>query len=377
MNSIIKAGLLLNTIKAPYEIFMTLCEKYEPEDLFRGEREKLWEQLEMSKNVQARLAAILAKDGWAEGELERVEDLGARFITAKDSDYPEKLRELPKPPVGIYIRGNPDILSKPSVAIVGTRKSSTYGRDSAYELARALAQANIIVVSGGARGIDASAHRGCLDSNGRTVAVFGTGIGRTYPAEHKELFAKILERGALISEYPVNSGGEVWRFAERNRIIAALSSHVIVAESPEGGGAMKTARLALELGRVVKPIPGRIDELSFKGSNELVNLNKGNGAVTSAAKFVQSIIGEPQVDIKFDDNNNNVREEPELNQSSQLSLNSDEEKIIYSLIQKFKRVTTDDLLLESGLEFASVQSTLVELEAQGLIQTQAGRYFIS
>ena len=209
MNSIIKAGLLLNTIKAPYEIFMTLCEKYEPEDLFRGEREKLWEQLEMSKNVQARLAAILAKDGWAEGELERVEDLGARFITAKDSDYPEKLRELPKPPVGIYIRGNPDILSKPSVAIVGTRKSSTYGRDSAYELAGALAQANIIVVSGGARGIDASAHRGCLDSNGRTVAVFGTGIGRTYPAEHKELFAKILERGALISEYPVNSGGEV------------------------------------------------------------------------------------------------------------------------------------------------------------------------
>lgn len=369
MNSIIKAALLLNTIKAPYEIFMTLCGKYEPEDLFRGEREKLWEQLEMSKSVQTRLAAILAKDSWAERELESLESLGARFITARDSDYPERLRELKKPPVGIYVRGNPDILSKPSVAIVGTRKSSSYGRKSAYELAGALAQADIIVVSGGAKGIDASAHRGCLDSNGRTVAVFGTGVGRAYPAEHKELFAKILEKGALVSEYPVNSGGEVWRFSERNRIIAALASHVIVAESPKGGGAMRTANLALELGRVVMPIPGRIDENTFRGSNEL--LNQGTGAVTDINEFIQSITGNYQVHIKFDDNNSNAHEEPEIN------LNPDEERIIYSLIQKLERATTDDLLVESGLDFVTIQGTLIELEAQGLIQAQAGRYFIS
>ncbi len=369
MNNIIKAALLLNTINAPCKVFMTLCEKYEPEDLFRGESEKLWEQLEMSKSVQTRLAAILAKDGWVEGELERVENLGARFITAMDPDYPEKLRELKKPPVGIYVKGNPEVLSKPSIAIVGTRKSSSYGRKSAYELASALAQANIVVVSGGAKGIDASAHRGCLDSEGLTVAVFGTGIGRVYPAEHKELFAKILERGALVSEYPVNSGGEIWRFSERNRIIAALASHVIVVESPEGGGAMKTANLALELGRVVMPVPGHIDENTFRGSNKL--LNKGTGAVTDIKEFIHSITGNSQVQINFDDNNNNTHKEPEVN------LNSDEEKIIYSTIQKLERATTDDLLIESGLDFITIQSTLVELEAQGLIQAQAGRYFIS
>ena len=342
MNTTTKAGLILNAIKAPYEIFMKLCENYEPEDLFsRGE--SFWEELEMSKSVQNRLAGIIAKDGWAERELEHAEKLDARFITAKDLDYPEKLRELKKPPVGIYVRGNADILSLPSVAIVGTRKCSTYGHDMAYR---------------------------CLDFDGRTIAVFGTGLEKTYPAEHKELFKRILERGALITEYPMTSGGEVWRFSERNRIIAALASRVVIVESPEGGGAMKTANLGLELGREVLSVPGRINEDSFRGSNEL--LNKGTGALTSLEEFINSIAGNSQLEIKLDDNNNNkVRED------SQMTLNSDEEKIIYSLIQKHDRVTTDDLLSESGLDFVTIQGVLIELEANGLINGEAGRYSLT
>ena len=366
MNTTTKAGLILNAIKAPYEIFMKLCENYEPEDLFsRGE--SFWEELEMSKSVQNRLAGIIAKDGWAERELEHAEKLDARFITAKDLDYPEKLRDLKKPPVGIYVRGNADILSLPSVAIVGTRKCSSYGHDVAYRLASLASQRNIIIISGGARGIDASAHRGCLDSDGRTIAVFGTGLEKTYPAEHKELFKRILEHGALITEYPISSGGEVWRFSERNRIIAALASRVVIVESPEGGGAMKTANLGLELGREVLSVPGRINEDSFKGSNEL--LNKGTGALTSLEEFINSIAGNSQLEIKLDDNNNNkVRED------SQMTLNSDEEKIIYSLIQRHERITTDDLLSESGLDLYVINDALIGLQAQGLIQEQAGRY---
>lgn len=368
MNSIIKAALLLNAIKAPYEIFMTLCGKYEPDDLFRGEA--FWEKLEMTRNVQDRLAAIIAKDHWAEQELERLEKIGARFITAKDTDYPAKLRDLKKQaPIGIYVRGNSDILSMPSVAIVGTRNGSKYGCESAYELAGALAHANVAVVSGGARGIDAHSHKGCLDSNGRTVAVFGTGINRAYPAEHKALFAKILEHGALVSEYPLNSGGEPWRFAARNRIIAALVSHVIVAESPKEGGAMRTADIAKQLGRVVMPIPGHIDEITFEGSNSLIN--NGTGAVTDIGEFVRSITGNKQFSVKFDDNKSKTVE-PELNE-----LSSDEEKTVYSLIKRLERATTDDLLIESGLDFVTIQGTLIELEAQGLIQAQAGRYSIS
>ena len=365
MNDTIKSALLLNAIKAPYAVFMTLCEKYEPIDLFRGE--EFWEKLEMSKNVQDRLASIIAKDSWAEQELERAESIGARFITAKDTDYPAKLRDLKKQaPIGIYVRGNPDILSLPSVAIVGTRNGSKYGYESAYELAGALANANVIVVSGGARGIDAHAHRGCLNAGGKTVAVFGTGIDRAYPAEHKALFAEILERGALVSEYPVNSGGEPWRFSARNRIIAALVSHVIVAESPKEGGAMRTADIAKQLGRIVMPIPGHIDEITFEGSNSL--LNNRTGAVTDIGEFVRSITGNKQFSLKLDDNKSNANE-PELN--------SDEEKIIYSLIKRLEKATTDDLLVESSLDFVDIQSTLIELEAQGLIQNQAGRYFIS
>ncbi|MBQ6774625.1 MAG: DNA-processing protein DprA [Synergistaceae bacterium] len=369
MNTTIKAGLLLNAIKAPYEIFMKLCENYEPEDLFKGE--SFWEELEMSKSVQNRLAGIIAKDGWAERELEHAEKLDARFITAQDLDYPEKLRDLKKPPIGIYIRGNANILSLPSVAIVGTRKCSSYGHDVAYRLASLASQRNIIIISGGAKGIDASAHRGCLDFDGRTVAVFGTGLEKTYPAEHKELFSRILEHGALITEYPMTSGGEVWRFSERNRIIAALASRVVIVESPEGGGAMKTANLGLELGREVLSVPGRINEDSFKGSNEL--LNKGTGALTSLEEFINSIAGNTQFEINLDDNSNKSHEDSQ----NALSLNSDEEKIIYSLIQKHERITTDDLLSESGLDFVTIQGVLIELEANGLINGEAGRYSLA
>lgn len=363
MDELTRAGILLNAIRAPYTIFMRLCDEYAPEELTRGV--SFWEELGLGEALQQRLSELISSN-WADKEFDRVEKFNARFITAKDLDYPVKLENLRHPPIGLYVKGNANI-SFPSVAIVGTRNCSTYGQSVTINLAKSLARKNIIVISGGARGIDAASHRGCLLENGITVAVFGTGLDKVYPVEHKDLFSRILERGALISEYPMNTGGESWRFPERNRIIAAMSSKIIVTESTECGGAMITAKLARDLGREVWAVPGRINEEVCRGSNIL--LSEGAKVLYSIDEFIRQISGEHvQINITFDEIPGNVKANdtsPEL---------SDNEKIVYSILQKQGGRTIDDLLIESGLDFVSLQDVLLELEAEGLIISSLGRY---
>ncbi len=363
--AITRAALILNAIKAPYDSFIRLCENFNPDELFTG-GENFYSELGLSSSVQSRLRNILAKDNWADKELEKINAFDSRFINALDIDYPAKLRDLTKPPIGLYVKGSANI-SLPSAAIAGTRKCSEYGRNTAVKLAKALALAGIIVISGGARGIDAAAHRGCLSENGVTAAVFGTGLDKIYPTEHKDLFKQILENnGALISEYPMNSGGESWRFPERNRIIVALAGRVIIAESPEGGGAMITARYAQKLNRELWAVPGRINDETFRGSNSL--LNEGTGAIISIEEFINKITANSQVNINFSDSES----ESGINEQN-INLSSDE-KIIYSLIQAKNNITSDELLISSKLDLSDIQSALVSLEAENLITSNAGRY---
>ena len=360
-----RAALILNAIKAPYDSFIRLCENFNPDELFTG-GENFYSELGLSSSVQSRLINILAKDNWADKELEKIDSFDSRFINALDIDYPAKLRDLTKPPIGLYVKGCANI-SLPSAAIAGTRKCSEYGRNTAVKLAKALALAGIIVISGGARGIDAAAHRGCLSENGVTAAVFGTGLDKIYPTEHKDLFKQILENnGALISEYPMNSGGESWRFPERNRIIVALAGRVIIAESPEGGGAMITARYAQKLNRELWAVPGRINDETFRGSNSL--LNEGTGAIISIEEFINKITANSQVNINFSESES----ESGINEQN-INLSSDE-KIIYSLIQAKNNITSDELLISSKLDLSDIQSALVSLEAENLITSNAGRY---
>ncbi len=363
--AITRAALILNAIKAPYDSFIRLCENFNPDELFTG-GENFYSELGLSSSVQSRLINILAKDNWADKELEKIDSFDSRFINALDIDYPAKLRDLTKPPIGLYVKGCANI-SLPSAAIAGTRKCSEYGRNTAVKLAKALALAGIIVISGGARGIDAAAHRGCLSENGVTAAVFGTGLDKIYPTEHKDLFKQILENnGALISEYPMNSGGESWRFPERNRIIVALAGRVIIAESPEGGGAMITARYAQKLNRELWAVPGRINDETFRGSNSL--LNEGTGAIISIEEFINKITANSQVNINFSESES----ESGINEQN-INLSSDE-KIIYSLIQAKNNITSDELLISSKLDLSDIQSALVSLEAENLITSNAGRY---
>ena len=366
LNEFTRAGILLNAVKVPYKIFMKLCENFEPEELLTG-NEKFFEELGLNKNLREKISNLI-NENFAEKELDRLENFNARFISAKDLDYPAKLKDLSNPPIGLYVKGNANI-SLPSVAIVGTRKCSDYARNTATNIARALAKNNITVISGGARGIDTAGHRGSLSEDGVTVAVFGTGIDRIYPAENRDLFSRILEKGALISEYPMGTGGDIWRFPERNRIIVGIASRVVVVESPEGGGAMLTAHEAFDLGREVWAVPGRITDDVCRGTNTL--FNEGAKAVISIQDFIEKISGiHEQFNLNFDE----YIDAPKNKIEKSAPVLSDEEKIIYSILQRQGGKLIDEILDESKLDFSTVQVALMNLEAGGLIINSSARY---
>lgn len=363
MNDITKSGLLFNAASIPCSFFMKLCAEYDPSEIFRSS--SILEALGLSEAQRQRLSGLLVKDGWAEQEQEQLAKLGARFITAKDIDYPAKLWDLSRPPVGLYVRGSAN-LSLPSVAVVGTRKPSIYGANTASYIARSLAHHRLATISGGARGIDSSAHIGSLTEGGVTIAIFGTSIDKAYPTENRDLFKHIIEsHGAVVSEYPLKSAGEAWHFPERNRLIVALSSRVVVVESPEDGGAMITAGIAGKVGRELWAVPGRINEPVCGGSNRL--LNEGAKCLYDVSKFVEGIAGRSeQIDLFGDDVPKETgNEAPSM---------SDDEKVIYSLLQRKGKCLIDELVSESNLELGDVQSALIGLEADGLVVEVSGRY---
>ena len=317
--------------------------------------------------MRERLAELLAGD-WAEREDELLYQFCARFITSKDLDYPARLFDLKKPPIGLYVKGSAN-LSLPSVAIVGTRKCTAYAEGEATKLGKALAQAGFMTVSGGAKGIDTAGHRGTLSGDGVTVVIFGNGLDRTYPVENRDLFARVLERGAWVSEYPFGTNGNTWRFPERDRLIAAIAAHVVLAESPEDGGAMHTANTAKELGRDTWSIPGNIDKDSNTGSNKI--MNEGVKNLYSIGGFIREITAEHgQASINFDDD----EEKPGHENASLSPVLDDSGKAVYSLLQRMGAKTDDDIAAESGLDFEDVSMALMTLEAEGLIRNIGGRY---
>ena len=202
-------------------------------------------------------------------------------IHRSDARYPQELLDLGNAPGRIWARGDLSVLSRPCVAIVGTRRATAYAERVTRELARTLAQAGACVISGLARGVDAAAHRGALEAGGATCAVLGTGLDVVYPRGHAALQAEIAERGLLVSELEPANAAHGGSFPQRNRIIAALASLTIVVEAGVKSGALITSTHALELGRMVAAVPGPIDVPQSYGSNEL--LRDGAHVITSMA----------------------------------------------------------------------------------------------
>jgi DNA processing protein len=268
--------------------------------------------------------------------------------------YPSLLAELHDPPAELYVRGDVDVISQPAVAIVGARSCSAYGAQVARSLARELAAAGLVVVSGLARGIDAEAHRGTLAVSGRTVAVLGCGIDRDYPRSHAELARRIRAQGAVVSEYPPGVEPAPWRFPARNRIIAGLCAATVVVEARERSGALITADFALELGRDVFAVPGEITSALSAGTNDL--LRQGAAPLLSAADVL--------VALGFE---SDVRPLPPVSPAGAqvLRMLADEPR------------DADAVSRSSGRSTAEVAAVLVELELAGVVHEAEGVYRVS
>ena len=265
---------------------------------------------------------------------------GFRFV----SDLPPLLRSIHDPPAGLFIRGtaSPEMLERPAVAIVGARACSGYGASVARSLARELAAAGLVVVSGLARGVDGETHRGALDAGGTTVAVLGCGIDRDYPAAHADLARRIAETGLIVSEYAPGVEPAPWRFPARNRIVAGLAAATVVVEARERSGALITADLALEEGREVFAVPGEITSALSAGTNGLLKL--GASPLTSAADVLSAF---------------GIEAEPPKERSPLLEL---------------LPATADELVRATGLDASEIARELVELELAGRVIVYEGMY---
>ena len=209
-----------------------------------------------------------------ERELELIQEYGCQVLTLYDATYPALLKEIDTPPIVLYIRGELTPEDSLSLALVGSRDAKDYGRKASYRLSYQLAQRGLTIVSGLAKGIDTAAHRGALESGGRTVAVMGSGLSFVYPATNTDLAEKITESGALISEFPMETKPKPNNFPRRNRIISGLTLGTVVVEASNRSGALITARLAGEQGREVFAVPGEIFSELSTGTHKLIN----NGA---------------------------------------------------------------------------------------------------
>jgi DNA processing protein len=314
----------------------------------------------------------------AEAEIENVKKLGADLLILDDGVYPSLLREIYDPPITLYVKGAWDqCLDQPCVAIVGSRRCSTYGQNAALMLARDLAQRGVTVVSGFARGIDAAAHRGALEGGGRTVAVLGTGIDQFYPRDHKKLADEILERGgAVVTQFPLSTPPVSENFPYRNRIISGLSLGVVVVEAAENSGSLITARLAIEQNREVFAVPGNITSRNSFGTNYLI---KGAGA--KLVQQWQDIAAElpPQIAAKllpppFGEKKN------EKSLAHQLALVPDNlsgaEHAVFKLLSADNPAHIDALLDTTKLSISDLTAALLALEMRELVRALPGRCFV-
>jgi len=291
--------------------------------------------------------------------MDRIARSGAEVITVLDESYPRILREIPGPPPVLYVRGTLPRQDEPTVAIVGTRRASSYGREATTQIASDLAAAGVTVVSGLAKGIDGFAHRAALDVAGRTVAVMASGVDIIYPPEHRQLAERIVESGALVSDYPPGAKPDAPNFPARNRIISGLSLATIVIEAPSRSGALITVGFAADQGRDVYAVPGSILSAASEGSNRL--LRQGATPLTSAADLLDDLKLSPS-----------VVEEP-----GQIAFPmTDDERSLYALVTSEPQ-HIDELAYGAGFTIAAASALLTMLELKGLVVNAGAQHYMA
>ncbi|GAB4475197.1 MAG: DNA-processing protein DprA [Anaerolineales bacterium] len=283
---------------------------------------------------------------------------GVQVLTWLDDNYPRLLKEIDQSPPVIYVRGELSLSDEIAVAVVGTRRLTSYGRQIAEELGSGLAQNGVTLVSGLARGVDAIAHRAALEAGGRTIAVLGSGVDRIYPPEHRRLAEQIIQHGALVSDYPLGTQPDATNFPPRNRIISGLSLAVVVVEAGEKSGALITARFAADQGRDVFAVPGNIHAPQSIGTNRLIQ----NGAFPyiGVADLLQTL---------------NIGTRMQHTSARRaLPADANEARLLEQLSDQPLHV--DELSRLCQMPVSQVSSTLAILELKGLAKSVGGMSYV-
>lgn len=350
------AAMLIDRFGSPTSVFSATASSLESAGLSR-------ETIDTIKTNEPREKAAR--------EIDQLARLGGEALTLANSKYPALLRETYDPPIVIYCLG--DIVaafSQPAIAIVGSRKCSSYGRNVAEKLSRDLAERGVTVVSGLARGIDSAAHRGALEGRGLTVGVMGTGLDAVYPKENKKLADRIAEQGALVTEFPLATPPASQNFPFRNRVISGLTFGVMVIEGAERSGSLITARLAYEQGRDVFAVPGNITSAKSFGPNYLIK--DGAKLVHTWRDIVEELPSEVNAAILAAERGETVRKRIE---SAPLRL-SDLERRVLNLLNTDEPTHIDQLIANAGLRSGELMGALLSLEMMDQVRQLPGKTFV-
>ena len=331
-----------------------------------------------SSSIQAISAQSLAtgKSGeLAREEIGRAAAANVTLISMDDAAYPPRLKEIYDPPLILYVRGNPEVLTQPGVAMVGTRHPTPYGSGMAERLACDLAAQGLVIISGMARGVDTASHRGAISAKGKTIAVLGTGVDVVYPKENSRLSEQILALGgAMISEFPLGTSPFPQNFPIRNRIISGMSVGVLVVEAAEYSGTRITARCALEQNRDVFAVPGNVTNKNSWGPNTLIK--QGAKLVATWEDVWEDLPGEVRLALT-------PASSAESDGHDSASLFPDEglpphEKRILSLLKADESTHIDELVekLETEMSSSEIFAALFELELSGKVRQMPGKNFV-
>ncbi len=359
-----EAYIILNMIEGlgPVSVRRLIDCLGSPKAILEADRDALVEARGVGEKLALKI--IVQRDSIdAEAEVEKAADCGARIITPLDDEYPQALKSIHDPPLALYVKGRLLHEDRKAIGIVGSRSTSHYGLSAADRLAYQLGQTGFTVVSGLARGTDTAAHNGALKSGGRTIAVLGGALDCLYPPENAELADKIAKQGAVISEYPMGRQADRMTFPYRNRIISGLSMGVLLTESAVKGGSMHTAEAAMEQGRTVFALPGRIDTPGARGPHLLIK----NGA--KLVEKIDDILEEYEFLIPPSE-----LEAPESATAARpdVPLTEQESQIVEALWQE--PMDVDSLAREVGIQSHELSGLLLGLEMKRVIKTLPGRF---
>jgi DNA protecting protein DprA len=359
--------IALNSVKGlgPVKI-KALLEKY-------GTAEAAFERLSdelpaLAGNVPEVNKKVLLEQ--ARRQLDRARELDVRVLTLADEDYPPHLKEIYAPPPVLFVKGSCDVFKKHSIAIVGTRRYTPYGKSVTMTLVKELVQKHLVIVSGLAQGIDTIAHQTCLENKGETIAVLGCGIDTCYPKENKQLSQQIMSAGAVVSEFPLGTQPESFNFPRRNRIISGLSAGVVVMEAPVKSGSLITANYALQQGRDVFAVPGSIFSAGSMGPFNLIK--DGAIPVMSAHDIVDSI----QI-ISHSAITGPRKAFPGLEGTMKMPLDllsSSERKVFDGIAESPARI--DAIAEKSGKTISEMFDLLLSLELKGFIKQVSGQQYL-